>query len=200
MSKLIKKIAITGTLFYGIRWLFKNITRIQDEIIAKLQDKINFLKAVQMPIRFRIEDNYNGKLIIGVKFYNLDGSMIAKKNFSIPGNTPSLDIIIVKVGDKHLGFPVSLFTDAIRPIDAIDLTQYYDDNNFPKIFQKTGTDSDYIKLMSELFKLIKDKNYDEVDGEIWGSMVQPAVADVQIGNIFDVLIHTKGGVEIQKET
>ncbi len=196
MGKL-KKYAIIGGIVFVANKILRNVTSIQKEIIKKLQSKINWLKTETTPIRFKLERN-NKNIDIWVKFYDLNHNEIARKYFTLTGNTVSFDFFIVKLGEKkYFAFPYRLFSDLIAPMNGIDLMPFYDDNGMPAIMRPYNNYSlDYIDAIKKLFSLLKKDNVNNIPF-VYGNMVQPP-APVQNGT-YKIIVHTTGGIAIVKE-
>jgi len=181
-------------LVFGI---FYFITQIQENKISKLESKIDLLKEETIPLRFKILKKENGYINFALKLYDSDDNEIIRKEFQLKGTQLSFDFVVLPVNDKYLAFPYKIFTDEIAPENGELLYDLYDKNGFPQIYNTANIDKDVYASLTSIFELLKTNNTDELDG-IFGSMVQ----DVKKYNefteyqIYKVVIHTKGGIEI----
>lgn len=96
-----------------------------------------------------------------------------------------------------MAFPYKIFTDKIAAENGELLYDLYDKNGFPQIFNSAEIDEDTKETLADIFELLKTNQTEELEG-IFGSMVQ----DVKKYNefierqIYKIVIHTKGGIEI----
>ena len=205
MKKLIIIIIIIGALgagvYYGINWYLGQ----QEQEIATLEDKIHFLKEETVPVRFKIleKDSENIKFLI--KFYEQDNDEAFNSDtITLPGQELSFDFYVIPVKDTagrvvKIAFPYKIFTNTMPAKDGILLFNYYDDEGFPQVFNSAEADTAYVNRMSELFTKIKDGNTEEIEG-IYGSMVQDIqkLNEFMENHVYQIIIHTKGGIEIQE--
>ena len=206
MKKLIITIIIIGALVAGVYYGFKFLTKEQGKTIAKLEEKIHFLKEETVPVRFKILEKDSANIKFLIKFYEqgAEEAFIAD-TITLPGQELSFDFYVVPVQDEKnkrevkIAFPYKIFTNTMPAKDGISLFNYYDDKDFPQVFNSADADTAYVNRMSELFAKIKVGDTEEIDG-IFGSMVQ----DIRFQNefmenhVYQIIIHTKGGIEIQE--
>ena len=207
MKKLIIIIIIIGALvvglYYGINWYLGQ----QEQEIAKLEEKIHFLKEETVPLRFKILEKDSANIKFLIKFYgqDKDSTFFNQDTITLPGQELSFDFYVVPVQDEKnkrevkVAFPYKIFTNTMPAKDGISLFDYYDDEGFPQVFNSAEVDTAYVNRMSELFTKIKTSDTEEIDG-IFGSMVQ----DIRFQNefmenhVYQIIIHTKGGIEIKE--
>jgi hypothetical protein len=203
MKKLLITIVIIGIIgvvgYYGFKWYRGH----QEKQIVKLEQKIHFLKEVTTPIRFMILEKDTGNINFVIKFLDQDNTEFNKDTISIRGQELSFDFYVVPVKDTldrevKVAFPYKIFTNKIAPENGISLFKYYDDEGFPQVFFSKSGDEDYIRLMSELFTKVKNKDTEEIKG-IFGSMVQDIRYQNEFmpGKAYEIIVHTKGGIEIK---
>lgn len=173
----------------------------QENKLKDLEQEIEFLKEEQVPIRYKIISQKENEIEVSVKFYDLDGNEINKQRFTLEGTVASFDFYVVKMTNKYIAFPSKLFSDKIKPQDAISLFEYYEKSNFPMIFNSKNS-SDLFKIgIENLFAQIKSGNLEEIEN-VFGNMVQNALQTMQNGvegNVYKIVVHTKGGIEIIQE-
>lgn len=195
-------LAIIGTAgYYGFEW-YKGKQEIK---IAKLEDKIHFLKEETVPIRFKVLEKDTAKITFLIKFYDQDSEDAFNiDTITMAGQELSFDFYVVPVEDStgrevKIAFPVKIFTNKIAAKDGRVLFQYYDDEGFPQVFANASADSAYVNRMSELFSKIKNGDTESIEG-IFGSMVQDIqqLNEFAEGKIYEIIIHTKGGIEIKE--
>jgi hypothetical protein len=203
MKKLIVTVLIIGIIGVGGYYIFKFYKGHQEKQIAKLEQKIHFLKAETTPIRFLILEKDTGSIKFVIKFLDQDNLEFIKDTITLKGQELSFDFYVVPVKDSlnrevKVAFPYKLFTNKIAPENGLSLFNYYDDEGFPQVFFSKNVDDDYIRLMTELFTKVKNKDTEDIKG-VFGSMVQ----DIQFqnefmpGNAYEIIVHTKGGIEIK---
>jgi hypothetical protein len=203
MKKVLLTILIIGVIGVGIYYGFKWYKGQQEKQIAKLEQKIHFLKEVSTPIRFMVLEKDTGSITFVVKFLDQDGTEFNKDTLQIKGQELSFDFYIVPVKDTlgrevHVAFPYKIFSNKIAPENGISLFHYYDDEGFPQVFFSKAVDQDYIRLMTELFTKVKTKDTEHIEG-IFGSMVQDIRYQNEFvaGKAYEIIVHTKGGIEIK---
>jgi len=205
MKKLIIFVLIAGIIgtagYYGFEW-YKG----QQEVkIAKLEEKIHFLKDETVPIRFKVLEKDTSSIKFVMKFYEQDSEEAFNQDtVTLEGQELSFDFYVVPVKDTSgrevkIAFPVKIFTNKIAAKDGKLLFNYYDDHGFPQVFGSTAADTSYVNRMSELFFKIKAGDTEDIEG-IFGSMVQDIqhLNEFAVGHKYEIIIHTKGGIEIKE--
>ena len=88
----------------------------------------------------------------------------------------------------------------IAPEYGENIFKFYDKNGFPQIFNSQNMDSDVKQGLQELFFKLKNKNIEELEG-LFGSGIQDIqnINEFEKDNIYKIITHTKGGIEIIKE-
>jgi hypothetical protein len=203
MKKLLITVLILGIVGTGAYYAFKYFVKEQEKTIAKLEEKIHFLKEETVPVKFRIIEKDTANITFVIKFYDQDNAdAFNSDTLTLPGQELSFDFYVVPVKDTSgrevkIAFPYKIFTNSMPAKDGKLLFNYYDDQGFPQVFNNAKADTAYINRMSELFEKVKNGKTEEIEG-IFGSMVQ----DIQKLNEFEenktykIVIHTKGGIEI----
>ena len=200
MKKLIIFILIAGAAgavgYYGFDW-YKGQ---QEKEIVKLEDKIEFLKTETIPVRFKVLEKDSSQITFAFKFYDQDDTEFNLDTISMPGQEISFDFYIVPIKDDlKIAFPYKIFTNKIPAKDGKLLFNYYDDEGFPQVFSTEGSDEEYITLMTELFSKIKAGETEDIEG-IYGSMVQDIqqLNEFAVDHKYEIVVHTKGGIEIKE--
>lgn len=204
-----KKLFIT-ILIVGIIALLGYIgCNYQEQKIAKLEDKIHFLKEETVPLRFKILKKNKENIKFLIKFYEQDSEKEAfiSDTLTLKGQELSFDFYVVPLKDTKnnkevkIAFPYKIFTNKIPAKNGKLLFNYYDEHGFPQVFNTNDADTSYINLMTDLFAKIKKGKTEEIEG-IYGSMVQDIykINEFREGNVYQVIIHTKGGIEIKENT
>lgn len=172
----------------------------QKKQIRKLEDKIALLKEENTPIRFKIKDKTNDSITVTVKFYNADKKEINSFTRKLNGQELSFDFYVVPVKNKHVAFPAKIFTDRIAPDKGISLYKYYNKEGYPGIFSSKDIDKDLYKGLKDLYLNIQNNQMDSIS-EHFGNMVHDfkKVKSFIPGNVYSIITHTKGGIEIIEE-
>ncbi len=177
-----------------------SITKLQDNKIERLESKIELLKEVSTPIRFKVIDRNNGVIHFAIKFYDLDGNVIKREEFRLKGDELSFDFYVIPIKDRYIAFPHKIFTNKIAPKNGKNILNFYDKNGFPQIFNSKNLDEDIKRGLQELFLKLKTKNIEELEG-LFGSGIQDIkdINEFEKDNIYKIITHTKGGIEIVSE-
>lgn len=193
---------IIALIIIGLAGLFfSSHFKSQEKKIAQLNKEIEWLKKETIPIRYKVKSRENDKVQLVVKFYDIDGKEIKKADFELEGKQPSFDFYVVKFEQGLIAFPWKIFTEKIKPEDGVLLWQYYENENFPLVFDTKEKNKAFKEGIEALYKEIKNGNLEKYD--VFGSMVQNTNPDVNNNRDIDVwykiIVHTKGGIEIQPE-
>ncbi len=189
--------AVAATAYYGFGYLTKQ----QEKKIAKLEDKVNFLKKETVPIRFKILEKDTANISFAIKFYDQDSTNFTSDTITLQGQELSFDFNVVPIKkDYNIAFPVKIFTNKIPAKNGLSLFKYYDDHGFPQTMTTNGADDEYINLITDLFGKIKEGKTEDIKG-IYGSMVQDIAKlnEFQVNHIYKIIIHTKGGIEVTED-
>ncbi len=204
MKKLIIIILVLGILGVGGYYGSKMIIGEQEKVIAKLEDKIHFLKEETVPVRFKILEKDSANIKFLIKFYEQDAEeAFISDTITLPGQELSFDFYVVPVKDikndreVKVAFPYKIFTNKMPAKDGISLFKYYDEHGFPQVFNNAEADTVYMNRMTDLFTKIKAGDTEEIEG-IFGSMVQDIqkLNEFAVNHVYQIIIHTKGGIEI----
>ncbi len=200
-GKILIGILVIGVIAAAGYYGFGYLTKKQEKKIAKLEDKINFLKKETIPIRFKILEKDTANITFAIKFYDQDSLEFTADTITLQGQELSFDFNIVPIKkDYNIAFPVKIFTNKIPAKNGISLFKYYDDHGFPQTMTINGADTVYINRMTELFAKIKAGDTEKIKG-IYGSMVQDIAKlnEFQVNHIYKIIIHTKGGIEVTED-
>lgn len=207
MKKLIIVILVLavlgGAAYYGSDYVLKK----QEKAIAKLEDKIHFLKEETVPLRFKILEKDSASIKFLIKFYEQDAADEAfiQDTITLKGQELSFDFYVVPVKDVKndrevkVAFPYKIFTNKMPAKEGILLFKYYDEHGFPQVFNNAAADTSYMNRMTELFTKIKAGDTEDIEG-IYGSMVQDIqkLNEFAVNHVYQIIIHTKGGIEIRE--
>ena len=189
--------AIAAAAYYGFGYLTKE----QEKKIAKLEDKIEFLKKETVPMRFKILEKDIAQITFAIKFYDQDSVEFFADTLTLPGQELSFDFNIVPIKkDLSIASECDAYTNKIPAKEGTMLYKYYDDHGFPQTMSTNGADEEYINLMTDLFAKIKAGDTEKIKG-IYGSMVQDIAKlnEFQVNHIYKIVIHTKGGIEVTED-
>ncbi len=190
-------IAALGILAYFLR---KKIIPTQERKIAKLEQQINFLKNEIVPIRYKILEKKGDSIYIAIKFMDLDGNLVNKTRMTLYGDVISFDFIVVKLGERYVAFPQKIFTNKIKPENGLTIYSLYDKDGYPMIYYSKNANKDFKEGIKILFQKVKNNDLKDLP-TAFGNMVQNVKnsAWANIGDVFRIVVHTKGGIEIIKE-
>ena len=206
MKKLVIVILVLavlgGAVYYGSDYILGK----QEKNIAKLEDKIHFLKEETVPLRFKILEKDSASIKFLIKFYEQDAEeAFISDTISLKGQELSFDFYIIPIKDiknnkeVKVAFPYKIFTNKMPAKDGVLLFKYYDEHGFPQIFNNAKADTSYVNRMTELFSKIKVEKVEDIEG-IYGSMVQDIkkLNEFAKNHVYQIVIHSKGGIEIKE--
>ncbi len=184
-------------------------------LIARLEDRIDFLKAESVPLRFMVLSRSDTSVSARFRFYDAEGVEISSFERSWNGSELSIDSVVVPVGERALVFPSRVFTDAVAPKRGTDLFGYYDRDGFPAIFHSSALDRGARSALSELFSRIRSSERGDDpaagNGRPWAGdrllkgAFGNAVHDLkrfrtfEVGAVYALVARTDGGIEIIRE-
>jgi len=189
-------------VYYGSDYILGK----QEKNIAKLEDKIHFLKEETVPLRFKILEKDSASIKFLIKFYEQDAEeAFISDTISLKGQELSFDFYIIPIKDiknnkeVKVAFPYKIFTNKMPAKDGVLLFKYYDEHGFPQIFNNAKADTSYVNRMTELFSKIKVEKVEDIEG-IYGSMVQDIkkLNEFAKNHVYQIVIHSKGGIEIKE--
>jgi len=188
-------IAVVG----GVYIVFKSLNNSADNKLVKLNDEIAHLKNTVVPIKYKVKKQNDDMLTVVVKFMDLDSNVIAKEKFELKGTTVSFDFMVAKFKNGYVAFPYKIFTDQIAAEDGILLYKYYEKNNYPQVYFSKNSKKAFRDGIEVLYDKIRKKDIEDLD--VFGSMVQnhPSASGRINNNTYKIIVHTKGGLEIQKD-
>ncbi len=182
--------AILGTLYL--------LVRAQEESIARLEDRIDLLKAECIPLRFQILSRDGDTLRVKLKLYDSEDREIETLERDLAGNSLFIDFISLPIGGRYLAFPHRIFSEKIPAAQGISLFALYDDEGFPSVYDARNLDQGLRKGLSAIFQKLKA-------GELPASSFGNAVHDVQefasfeMDIVYKVVTRAKGGIEIMED-
>lgn len=172
----------------------------QKNKIKQLEDNIALLKEENIPLRFKILEKSNDSILLVVKFYNADNKEINKFEQKLHGEELSFDFYVVPVRDRYVAFPSKIFTDKIAANDGIILYELYNKEDYPAIFNSSEINPELYEGLKDVYLKIKSGQLDSLN-QHFGNMVHDIkeFKSFLIENVYSIVTHTKGGIEIVKE-
>lgn len=172
----------------------------QEKKIKQLEDNIAQLKEQNTPLKFKIIEKTNDSISLVVKFYNADNKELNKLEQKLGGQELSFDFYVVPVKDRYVAFPSKIFTDKMAADDGIVLYEYYNQNDFPAIFNSKDINPDLYEGLKDVYRKVKAGQLDSLN-EHFGNMVHDIKEFKSFlpENVYSVVTHTKGGIEIIEE-
>ncbi len=197
-SKILIWVIVILAISTGTYFLFRNIGKKQNKKIEQLNNEIVRLKQEIVPIRYKIKNYDDSTLTVVVKFYDLDSNLITKHSFTMKGTTVAFDFQVVKFQNGHIAFPVKIFTDKIAPENGLKLFKYYEKGDFPEVYFSRASSNKFNDGIEIIYN--KVKNNDTENLEVFGSMVQNSIPGASKDHdVYKIIVHTKGGIEIRKD-
>ncbi len=183
-----------------ITLLLSSCIKEQKKQIKKLEDNISLLKEETTPIRFKILEKTKDSISLLVKFYNSDKKEINSFKKTLNGQELSIDFYMVPVKDRFVAFPSKIFTDRIPADAGISLYEYYNNEGYPEIFYTKGIDKDLYKGLKDIYQKVKTGQVDTISDH-FGNMVHDIqkIKSFLPENVYSIVTHTKGGIEIIEE-
>ena len=172
----------------------------QQKQIKHLEESIALLKEENAPIRFKILEKTDDSISFMVKFYNADKQEIKSLQQKLNGQELSFDFYMVPVKNKFVAFPSKIFTDRIAADNGIVLYDYYNQNGYPAIFYSKNIDTALYEGLKDIYLKVKSNQVDSLS-EHFGNMVHDIkkIKSFIPGNVYTIITHTKGGIEIIEE-
>ncbi len=198
-----KNIILTQTIILTalVAYLFFNITGCkQEQKIADLESRIEELKSEYTPLRFKILDRKNENIRVAIKFYNADGKAIQRATKVMKGNELSFDFYVIPIAERYLTFPIKVFTDKTPPEKGETLTKFYDDKDFPAIYEVQNMEKKLRGGLQAVFQRIKNDDFD-ADDRYFGNMVHDItdLKNYKTGVVYKIVCRTKGGIEVMED-
>ena len=188
-------LTIAGNLLFTTSCVKK-----QEKQIKNLEDNIALLQTENTPVRFKIIEKTEDSLSLIVKFYNADKKEINHFKKILNGQELSFDFFVVPVKDKYVAFPAKIFTDRVAADDGIVLYNFYDQEGYPAIFYHKNINENLYRGLKDVYQNIKKGQLDSV-ADHFGNMVHDIKKFNSFlpGNVYSIVVHTKGGIEIIEE-
>lgn len=100
-----------------------------------LEQQIAYIADQIAPMEFEITKKTESEIKLKIMFYDLEGNKIGTDSIKLLGSELNFDFQVFKLSDKSfLCFPYSLYSDKIDINNAIKLTDFYNQKDFPKIY------------------------------------------------------------------
>jgi len=165
-----------------------------------LEDNIALLKEENIPLRFKIIEKANDSIRLVVKFYNADNKEINKIEHKLHGQELSFDFYVVPVKDRYVAFPSKIFTDKIAANDGVELYEQYNEEGYPAIFNSSAMNPELYDGLKSVYFKVKTGQLDSLN-EHFGNMVHDIKEFKSFlpENVYSIVTHTKGGIEIIEE-
>ncbi len=172
----------------------------QKNKIKQLEDNIALLKEENTPVRFKILEKTTDSISLVVKFYNADNKEINKMEQKLYGQELSFDFYVVPVKDRYVAFPSKIFTDKIAANDGIILYDYYNEDDYPAIFNAKEINPELYDGLKDVYLKIQSNQLDSLTNH-FGNMVHDIKEFKSFlpENVYSIVTHTKGGIEIVEE-
>lgn len=187
-------IVLTSLIF------FSSCIEGQKNKIKQLENNIALLKEENIPLRFKILEKANDSIMLVVKFYDADNKEINKIEQKLHGNELSFDFYVIPVKDRYVAFPSKIFTDKVAANDGIILYEHYNREGYPAIFYSSEINSELYEGLKNVYFKVKSDQLDSLN-EHFGNMVHDIKEFKSFlpGNVYSIVTHTKGGIEIVEE-
>ena len=172
----------------------------QEKEIKQLEDNIALLKEQNTPLKFKIIEKTDDSISLVVKFYNADNKEINKLEQKLQGQELSFDFYVVPVKDHYVAFPSKIFTDKMAADDGIVLYDYYNQEGYPAIFNSKDINPDLYEGLKGVYQKVKAGQLDSLNNH-FGNMVHDIKEFKSFlpENVYSIISHTKGGIEIIEE-
>ena len=193
---LIAIIIIFIVFGYSIKYFYNYVLE-KKEIMEK---SIEELKQTITPIKLKIIDKKQNRLYFILKFYDLDNNSVGIFTDSIYGDYLFIDFKVLKIQDRYLFFPVTIFSDKIPSYLGIDLTNHYETDNYPKIYLGENISENFRNLLKYSWLYITNRpvNKEKIDFEFGNALhTIKKIEKIDKETIYSYVCHTKkGGIEI----
>lgn len=170
-------------------------TNLLNKRIDTVEQNIQFLEKERYPLHFVITERSDLAITGSFAFFDSQNNIIDQSHvFTLDGNELFFDFVVASLDDTtKVAFPYKIFTDTMTPDKGVSISQLYDDNGFPAIFEKSTTATN--KRLSEIYEEICSGN---VSTNNYGNAVHDTskIGNFIVGQEYRVLVHTKGGIEI----
>ena len=193
MRKLFTLLIITSTLL-------ASCLAEQEQTIDNLSVKAENLQEMYTPIKFKIEKKQENRVFALVKFYDTEGTEVAKQKIKMNGTELAFDFYVIPVEDKFLAFPSRVFTNMIAPDDGKYIMDKYIKNGFPEIFAKPEMSEDYKAGIIGAYHYAK-ANHLRKDSTAIGNAVHDleGIKSFLPGHAYKIQVLSKGGIEVVNE-
>ena len=179
---------------------------------VELEQQIDFLQEEFSPMAFEISKTNNSEIKFKIVFYDINGNKVGSQVLKLTGEELNFDFQVIKLSDKSfLFFPCGVYTEQIAINDAAKITDAYNDNGFPKIYNglleledekgkkldlaSKNNITDSIKMY---YAMVMD-GQTEFDTDAHGVAVHDIknVYEFKKGFVYEVICHPHtGGIEI----
>ncbi|MHC6202508.1 hypothetical protein ACYULU_04850 [Breznakiellaceae bacterium SP9] len=195
--------------------------RSRAQVEAEKTRELRALKAVFMPLRFRITDRAEGTIRGEMQFYSLvmddidahdmeyrikdAGVLLAAETFALQGAEFFIDFLKYEEKVQQFShpvywvFPFRIYTDTIAPDNAQPIYALYRQGAFPAVYNSFDLDADAKQTLSMSYAEVTQQYgasmSDELKKSISGNAVHDLlkVAAFRLNSWYDVVVHTRTG-------
>jgi len=173
------------------------ILQMQQDSIARLEEAALKLQETNTPVRFRIERRSDDSVYVLLKLMKADKTEISKTHTQLIGNELFIDFISVPVGNRVLAFPYRMFTDHMAPDSGVDLFPLYLVDDLPLIYMQDSVDFPTRDILRDLVRHIRDRGANATENS-FGTAIHDIkqFKSFQTGITYEIITHTRGGIEI----
>ena len=205
----------------GMNSLFATVGR-----LGKIADNMKRIKELGLMVRnlSRVEDiaritmlgqTGNGpdtEKTYKVEILSETGDVVSEQQLILKGNRIAIDSITVNFeyseiesgNRQNIAYPYRVYSENMKPDDAIQLTCMFNDEQLPVIYCLDSkeiygmTEDSFFNRLKELFDILKDENLSREMG------IRSAVGTVSHfimneGDIYDISVEATGGVTVHKK-
>lgn len=189
-------LGITGAVIYFLPRIIEG----QEKTIEKLEKNIEFIKKENIPVKFKITEKEGDYIHFEIKYLDSKGKEVNKRNFILKGKELFFDFQVVKIDNYYLSFPIKVFSDCISPDMGIVIIDDYEKKGFPQIFYDEKLNTATSDTLTKIYAKIKSGEA-EKDEDNFGNAVHDIkeFRSFQIGTVYKIIAHTKGGIEVLED-
>lgn len=189
-------LVLVAAIAFGLSTCVEN----QKKKIAALEKHIEWLQTETVPLKFKIVEKKQGEIRVALKFLDMEGTEIAKKEYQLEGKELLFDFFVVKAGEKYLAFPFALFTEKIAPKNGIRIVEEYDKQGFPQIFHQKELSKEARQALEGVYAEVKTDAW-ESENSTFGNLVHDlqGIKEFKPGVVYKIVSRTKGGLEVLQD-
>jgi len=172
-----------------------------------LEKAISYVKSKYTFAKIRVTSKKENTISFVLYILNQEGKTVAEQDFNMQGEEffIGVKVLVLKKGDssKAFAFPYSIYTDEIKPADAINITNLYVKSGFPlNYYNSSGMDRDYIFTIKEIFKKsFGEENFPMIRGAglviMDVSLHQSIYKTSTEGRTYEAIVHPNGSLEVE---